>query len=68
MIVAATSPAWAEARVRRDIAERRFRAVLEELDNEIRQQVDLTNTSQFVDYCLDRFYRQAHGMGLIKDY
>ncbi len=49
-----------QARVRRDIAERRFRAVLEELDNEIRQQVDLTNTSQFVDYCLDRFYRQAH--------
>lgn len=49
-----------QAKVRRDITERRFRTVLEELDNEIRQQVDLANTSQFVDYCLDRFYRQAH--------
>jgi parvulin-like peptidyl-prolyl isomerase len=51
-----------QAKVRRDIVERRFRAVLEELDTEIRQQVDLANTSQFVDYCLDRFYRQVHAM------
>jgi parvulin-like peptidyl-prolyl isomerase len=49
-----------QAKVRRDIAERRLRTVLEELDAEIRQQVDLANTSQFVDYCLDRFYRQTH--------
>ncbi len=46
-----------QTRVRRDIAERRFRAVLEELDTEIRQQVDLASTSLFVEYCLDRFYK-----------
>ncbi len=57
-----------QAKVRRDIAERRLSAVLQELDEEIRQQVDLANTGQFVDYCLDRFYRQTHGMELTKDY
>ena len=44
---------------RKDIAERRWRAVLEELDAEVRQQVDLANTSDFVDYCLERSYRQC---------
>ena len=46
--------------VKKDIADRRWcRDVLQELDAEIRRQVDLANTSNFVDYCLERFYRQV---------
>ncbi len=51
-----------QAKVRVDIARRRLDAVLEEVNAEIRQQVDVANASQFVDYCLDRFYRQVHAM------
>jgi hypothetical protein len=52
-----------QEKVRQDIATRRWRAVLDELDAEIRQQVDLANTSQFVDYCLEQFYEQRHRKG-----
>jgi foldase protein PrsA len=45
--------------VMRDIADRRWREVVEELDAEIRRQVDLANTSRFVDYCMEKFYRQV---------
>jgi hypothetical protein len=34
--------------------------VYDELDAEVRQQVDETHAGQFVDYCLERFYRQVH--------
>jgi parvulin-like peptidyl-prolyl isomerase len=46
--------------VRKDITEGRWREVFDELDAEVRRQVDLAPTERFVDYCLERFYRQAH--------
>ena len=49
--------------VKKDIADRRWREILEELDAEIRRQVDLANTSRFVDYCMEKFYRQVHPAG-----
>jgi parvulin-like peptidyl-prolyl isomerase len=49
--------------VKKDIADQRWREILEELDAEIRRQVDLANTSRFVDYCMERFYGQMHPAG-----
>jgi parvulin-like peptidyl-prolyl isomerase len=49
--------------VKRDIADGRWHAILAELDAEIRRQVDLANTSRFVDYCMEKFYRQVHPAG-----
>jgi parvulin-like peptidyl-prolyl isomerase len=46
--------------VKKDIADQRWRETLEELDAEIRRQVDLANTSRFVEYCMEKFYRQVH--------
>jgi parvulin-like peptidyl-prolyl isomerase len=46
--------------VKRDIAEERWNAVRDELAAEVRRQVDLANTTAFVDYCLTRLYRQVH--------
>ena len=48
--------------VKKDILYERRRQVVDELDAEIEQQVAVADTSRFVDYCLERFYRQAHGM------
>lgn len=47
--------------IRKDIADARWRATIDELDAEIRRQVDLANTSKFVEYCMERFYRQTQG-------
>jgi parvulin-like peptidyl-prolyl isomerase len=47
--------------VKKDIADRRWSEIVAELDAEIRRQVDLANTSNFVQYCMERFYRQAQG-------
>jgi parvulin-like peptidyl-prolyl isomerase len=47
--------------VKKDIADRRWSEIIAELDAEIRRQVDLANTSNFVEYCMERFYRQTHG-------
>jgi hypothetical protein len=49
--------------VKKDIADRRWSEIVAELDAEIRRQVDLANTSNFVEYCMERFYRQAQGKG-----
>jgi parvulin-like peptidyl-prolyl isomerase len=46
--------------VRRDIMNRRFREVLQELDDETRRQVALADIERFVNFCLQRFYRQVH--------
>jgi parvulin-like peptidyl-prolyl isomerase len=48
--------------VRRDIMDRRFQEVLKELDAEARRQVALADVDRFVDFCLRRFYQQAHEM------
>jgi parvulin-like peptidyl-prolyl isomerase len=48
--------------VKKDILYERRRQVVDELDAEIERQVAVADTSRFVDYCLERFYRQAHGM------
>jgi len=45
--------------VKKDIADRRWSEIVAELDAEIRRQVDLANTSNFVEYCMERFYRQV---------
>ena len=45
--------------VRRDIMDRRFKQVLEELNAEVRRQVALTDVDRFVDFCLRRFYQQV---------
>ena len=49
--------------VKKDITDRRWSEIIAELDAEIRRQVDLANTSNFVEYCMERFYRQAQGKG-----
>jgi hypothetical protein len=46
--------------VRKDIMDARWREVFDELDAEVRRQVDLAHTERFVDYCLERFYQQSH--------
>jgi parvulin-like peptidyl-prolyl isomerase len=46
--------------VKNDIMDQRWREMLTELDAEIGRQAALADTSRFVNYCLDRFYRQAH--------
>lgn len=46
--------------VRKDVTEGRWREVYDELDAEIRQQVDETHAEQFVDYCLEGVYRRVH--------
>jgi hypothetical protein len=38
----------------------RWDEVSDELDAEVRRQVDTAPTERFVDYCLERFYRQVH--------
>jgi parvulin-like peptidyl-prolyl isomerase len=38
----------------------RRRAALKQLDTEISQQAAVGNTDRFLDYCLERIYRQAH--------
>jgi len=45
--------------VRKDIMDRRFRQVVEELNAETRRQIALADTDRFVDFCLQRLYRQA---------
>lgn len=45
--------------VKKDIADRRWSEIVAELDAEIRRQVDLANTGNFVEYCMERFYRQV---------
>ena len=50
-----------QEQVREEIHRERRRAALEELEAEIRQQVALADTTQFVDYCLERFYRHMKG-------
>jgi hypothetical protein len=47
--------------VRRDIENERWQQILDELDEETKRQADLAQTGRFVDYCLERFYQQAHG-------
>jgi parvulin-like peptidyl-prolyl isomerase len=47
--------------VRKDIMDRRFKQVLEELNAEVRRQVALADVDRFVDFCLKRFYQQVHG-------
>jgi parvulin-like peptidyl-prolyl isomerase len=47
--------------VKKDVADGRWGEIVAELDAEIRRQVDLANTSKFVAYCMERFYRQAQG-------
>jgi hypothetical protein len=46
--------------VKKDIMDRRFQEVLKELDAETRRQVALADIDRFVDFCLQRFYRQVH--------
>jgi parvulin-like peptidyl-prolyl isomerase len=46
--------------VREEILRERRKAALDELEAEIAQQVVGADTTQFVDYCLDRIYRLAH--------
>jgi parvulin-like peptidyl-prolyl isomerase len=38
----------------------RRRQALDQLDEEVAKQVELTDTSRFVDACLERLYRQVH--------
>ncbi len=45
--------------VRKDIMDRRFKQVLEELNAEVRRQVALADVDRFVDFCLRRFYQQV---------
>lgn len=45
--------------VRKEIMDRRFKQVLEELNAEVRRQVALADVDRFVDFCLRRFYQQA---------
>jgi parvulin-like peptidyl-prolyl isomerase len=49
--------------VRQDIEEARWRQMLDQMKEGIRQQANLANTDPFVDYCLERFYRQARANG-----
>jgi parvulin-like peptidyl-prolyl isomerase len=49
-----------EDQVRDEIRRERSQAALKELENEIAQQVAGADTTQFVDYCLERLYRLAH--------
>jgi parvulin-like peptidyl-prolyl isomerase len=46
--------------VRKDILDGRWNEVFNEMDAEVRRQVDLAHTDRFVDFCLERFYQQAH--------
>jgi parvulin-like peptidyl-prolyl isomerase len=46
--------------VRKEIMDRRFHEVLAELDAETRRQVALADVGRFVDFCLERLYRQVH--------
>jgi hypothetical protein len=39
--------------------DRRYRQVLEELNEEVRRQVALADVDRFVDFCLRRFYQQV---------
>jgi parvulin-like peptidyl-prolyl isomerase len=48
--------------VRKDIMDRRFKQVLEELNAEVRRQVALADVDRFVDFCLKRFYQQTRGI------
>jgi len=45
--------------VRKEIMNRRFQQVLDELDAETRRQVALADLDRFVEFCLRRFYQQA---------
>ena len=45
--------------VRGTIENERRRQLNDELDEEVRQQIRLVDTTRFVDYCLERFYRQT---------
>jgi parvulin-like peptidyl-prolyl isomerase len=45
--------------VKKGIMDRRFKQVLDELDAETRRQVALADIDRFVDFCLQRFYRQV---------
>jgi len=46
--------------VRMEIMNRRFQEVLKEMNDETRRQVALAEVEHFVDFCLQRFYRQVH--------
>lgn len=46
--------------VREEILRERHVAALKELETEVFQQVRTVDTTQFVDYCLERLYRLAH--------
>jgi parvulin-like peptidyl-prolyl isomerase len=47
-------------RVREEILRERRRVALEELEAEIAQEASVADTTQFVDYCLERLYKLAH--------
>jgi parvulin-like peptidyl-prolyl isomerase len=46
--------------VRESILLERRRKVLQEIDEEIARQIAMADINRFVDYCLERLYRQAH--------
>lgn len=46
--------------VRENILAERRRKVVDEIDEEITRQVALADTDRFIDYCLERLYRQVH--------
>ncbi|MEN6428424.1 MAG: peptidylprolyl isomerase [Phycisphaerales bacterium] len=50
-----------QGQVREEILRDRRRAALEKLEVEITQQAAITDTTQFVDLCLEKMYRQARG-------
>ena len=53
-------------RVEERIMTDRRREALKQLDTEISQQAAVGNTDRFLDYCLERIYRQAHTPTLAK--
>ena len=49
-----------QGEIRKAIQERRWQEARQGLEVEIERQVALVDTSEFVDYCLERLYRLAN--------